>query len=208
MSQRTRGMSERSAGGPDDRSGPVAGGRFVAFLRAINVGGHTVKMDRLRALFADAGYSDVATFIASGNVVFGADNAGAGDESGGLEARIERHLFEALGYDVATFIRPLPRLAGIAAAPPFGNGGTTDGGTLYIGFLKAAPEPAASAALSQLQSDTDDFVLRDRELYWLCRTRFSDSPVSGALLEKTLGTPLTLRNVKTLHRIIDKFAAG
>ncbi|MEJ2185320.1 MAG: DUF1697 domain-containing protein [Gemmatimonadota bacterium] len=185
-----------------NRSPPGSDGRLVAFLRAINVGGHTVKMDRLRALFEDMGFSDVATFIASGNVIFGAE-----DEGPALEARIERALFEALGYDVATFIRPLAFLAEIAAAPPFGNAGTTNGGTLYVGFLKTAAKPAARAALSKLRTDTDDFVLHDRELYWLCRTRFSDSPVSGALLEKSLAAPLTLRNAKTLDRIINKFAA-
>ncbi len=43
---------------------------YVAFLRAINVGGHNVKMEVLRALFEAQGYADVATFIASGNVIF------------------------------------------------------------------------------------------------------------------------------------------
>ena len=44
--------------------------RLVAFLRAINVGGHNVKMDRLRELFEALGLSNVETFIASGNVIF------------------------------------------------------------------------------------------------------------------------------------------
>jgi hypothetical protein len=44
--------------------------RYVAFLRAINVGGHVVKMDRLRTLFEGLGFANVSTFIASGNVVF------------------------------------------------------------------------------------------------------------------------------------------
>jgi uncharacterized protein (DUF1697 family) len=45
---------------------------YVALLRGINVGGHVVRMDRLRALFAEAGLSGVQTFIASGNVLFSA----------------------------------------------------------------------------------------------------------------------------------------
>ena len=44
--------------------------RHIAFLRAINVGGHTVTMDRLRQLFTGLGLKDVETFIASGNVIF------------------------------------------------------------------------------------------------------------------------------------------
>jgi uncharacterized protein (DUF1697 family) len=44
--------------------------QYVAFLRGINVGGHRVKMDRLREIFEETGLSDVSTFIARGNVVF------------------------------------------------------------------------------------------------------------------------------------------
>ena len=53
--------------------------RYVAFLRAINVGGHVVKMERLRALFEDLGFAKVETLIASGNVIFEtrAEDAGA-----------------------------------------------------------------------------------------------------------------------------------
>lgn len=193
-------MSDPTSEPASNRSPPRASGGFVAFLRAINVGGHTVKMDRLRALFAETGVEDVATFIASGNVVFR-----AGEPGPALEARFERHLFEALGYDVATFVRPLSRLAEIAATSPFGNGGTENGGTLYVGFLKEPAKAAAREALKDLRSDTDDFVLQDRELYWLCHTRFSDSPVSGALLEKTLGAQLTIRNANTLKRMAAKF---
>jgi uncharacterized protein (DUF1697 family) len=63
-------------------------------------------------------------------------------------------------------------------------------------------------ALEDLRSDTDDFVLQDRELYWLCRTRFSDSPVSGGMLEKALATSLTIRNANTLQRMVEKFTAA
>jgi len=44
--------------------------RYVALLRGINLGGHTVKMDRLKKLFEELGLKNVETFIASGNVIF------------------------------------------------------------------------------------------------------------------------------------------
>jgi len=47
--------------------------RYIAFLRAINVGGHTVKMDRLRALFQELGLADVRTFMEFGPRVPGTD---------------------------------------------------------------------------------------------------------------------------------------
>ena len=66
--------------------------RYVAFLRAINVGGHVVKMDRLRRIFESMRFRNVETFIASGNVIFEA--AGNADV---LERRIEKGLAVGAG---------------------------------------------------------------------------------------------------------------
>jgi uncharacterized protein (DUF1697 family) len=66
--------------------------RYIAFLRAINVGGHTVKMDVLRQHFAALGFSNVETFIASGNVVFET----TAKNTRTLEQKIEKHLRAAL----------------------------------------------------------------------------------------------------------------
>ena len=74
--------------------------RYIAFLRAINVGGHTVTMDRLRALFTSLGFTRVETFIASGNVIFDTPSRSPTK----LESNIEQHLQLALGYEVRTFL--------------------------------------------------------------------------------------------------------
>ena len=88
--------------------------RHIAFLRAINVGGHTVKMDLLCRLFEELGLKDVETFIASGNVIFRSPA-----KSASLEVKVERHLRQALGYEVATFIRNEAEIAAVAAYRPF-----------------------------------------------------------------------------------------
>ena len=85
--------------------------RFIAFLRAINVGrGRTVKMHSLRTVFESLGFSSVATFIASGNVVFETTTK----KSRTLERKIEKSLKEALGYEVRPFVRGAAELANIA----------------------------------------------------------------------------------------------
>lgn len=89
--------------------------RYFAFLRAINVGGHTVKMDTLWQIFESLGYSSVDTYIASGNVIFECP----GMERVWLEREIEARLREALGYDVATFLRTPDELAVIVAYRAF-----------------------------------------------------------------------------------------
>src|SRR5215471_9205178 len=90
--------------------------RFIAFLRAINVGGgRTVKMQSLRQAFESLGFSRVATFIASGNVVFETTTK----ETKALERKIEKALREALGYEVRTFVREEAELAKIVNHWPF-----------------------------------------------------------------------------------------
>lgn len=62
--------------------------RYIALLRGINVGGHRVKMDRLRTLFEALRFSDVSTFIAGGNVSFRTPSG----EAAKIEKKIEAHL--------------------------------------------------------------------------------------------------------------------
>jgi uncharacterized protein (DUF1697 family) len=177
--------------------------RYVAFLRAINVGGHTVKMDRLRALFAELGLKNVETFIASGNVLFDAPSAGLTK----LELRIEAHLEEALGYEVLTYIRPLSSLASVATGHPF-DSHEADGHALSIGFLKAPLSADRSAALKALANDYDTFHVGDRQVYWLCRGRISDSKLFGKVLDRAMGSPATFRNVTTVRKLAAKIAAS
>lgn len=176
--------------------------RYCAFLRAINVGGHTVKMDQLRALVEQLGYTNVATYIASGNVMFDAPD----DDAPALEAQIERHLHAALGYEVTTFLRTAGELAAVAAYTPFpAETGSVHG--LYVSFLKAPLADAVQQRVLALGSDTDAFHMHGRELYWLCRVRLSDSPLfSGTLLPKTVGVPTTMRNITTVRKLAAKFA--
>src|SRR5262249_24947608 len=105
--------------------------RFIAFLRAVNVGGHNVKMDHLRQLFGSLDFTSVETFIASGNVVFESTLMSAN----GLKQKIESKLREALGYEVATFIRTEAELAAIASYQPFPPSDLDLAVALNIAFL-------------------------------------------------------------------------
>jgi uncharacterized protein (DUF1697 family) len=177
--------------------------KYVAFLRAINVGGHTVKMDQLRELFAALGFTNVETFIASGNVIFDS----AVKNTAALEKKIEKHLLQALGYEVATFIRSTTELADIAKHKPFPDSDlNADGNVLYVGFMAAVPSDAAREKLLASATKTDDFRLRGREVFWLLRTRFSDSEFSGGKLGKILGLPATLRNATTVKKLAAKYS--
>ena len=173
--------------------------KYFAFLRAINVGGRTVRMERLRREFEALGLSAVETFIASGNVVF--ESRAKNEQL--LCEKIERQLKNTLGFEVATFLRSASELAIIADHSPFRAEAAGD--SVFVAFLSAAPDPGATKNLIACRSETDEFHVYQREVYWLCRKRMSDSKFSGARLEKILGQPATIRNMTTIQKLAAKY---
>jgi uncharacterized protein (DUF1697 family) len=179
--------------------------QYIAFLRAINVGGHTVKMDHLRTLFEQLEVDDVATFIASGNVIFTTSSGTART----LEQRIESHLATSLGYDVATFLRTPTAVNDIAAYDPFPDVTWQDAGySLYVMFLQSPPAAAAARAAAALSNDVDTLRVHGRELYWLSAKTLGQSSLTGAQLERALGQPGTMRNITTVRRLAAKYGAA
>jgi uncharacterized protein (DUF1697 family) len=177
--------------------------RYIAFLRAVNVGGHnTVKMDFLRQLFESLGFSNVETFIASGNIVFETRSKNAQV----LEREIENRLRAALGYEVATFIRTDAELAAIANYKPFSQSDLDRAAALNIAFLADGLDDKSSQRLMALRTDIDDFHIHEREVYWLCRKKQSGSKISNAVLEKVLGQKSTLRGANTVRKMAAKYS--
>jgi len=172
--------------------------RYVAFLRAINVGGHVVKMERLRELFETLGVRGVETFIASGNVIFET----RATDAAALELKIERLLEKELGYEVATFLRTTDELAAVATHVPFASP-LPDGHALWVGFLKEEPGDERRAALLAHRSETDDLAVHGRELWWR-RVPGTDSKLTNARLERAVG-PATMRNVTTVRKLAAKY---
>jgi uncharacterized protein (DUF1697 family) len=177
--------------------------RYIAFLRAINVGGHTVTMEALRQHFQALGFTNVETFIASGNVIFETPARNARS----LEKNIEKYLGAALGYEVATFIRTEAELAAIVDEQPFPLDALTAAQAYNVAFLAEALNAAAHKKVLALRTDLDEFRVQGREVYWLCRKKQSESKFSNAVLEKTLGQSATIRGMNTLQKLLAKYGA-
>ncbi len=171
--------------------------RYLALLRAINVSGHTIKMDALRQHFETLGFKNIETFIASGNVIFET----ASKSPATLEKKIEAHLHQVLGYPVATFLRTpaeLTATAQFAASLPAAT-------ALNLAFLKAPLAAPDQKKLLALKNAIDDFRIQGRELYWLCLKKQSESKFSNAVLEKTLRVQATLRGANTVAKLAEKY---
>ena len=172
--------------------------RFVAFLRAINVGGHKIiKMDDLKKIFQSFGLENVQSFIQSGNIIFESQET----NTNSLEKKLENQLEQALGYKVELFLRTVKEVADLANKSPFKP---KEGETVHIVFLNEKPDKTMKQALMAFRSEADDFVLKGREVYNLRRDR-NKSIFSNMFMEKTLRVPATSRNLTTIQKITKKY---
>jgi uncharacterized protein (DUF1697 family) len=172
--------------------------RYVALLRAINVGKRIVKMDRLRAEFDAMGFKNVETLIASGNVLFESPSK----SSAALEKRIEAQLLESLGYDVDTYVRTPAELAAVCALRPFADSAAhAASNALYVGFVKAPPAKDACARLMDLGNEIDQFRVHGREYFWSSLKSMGQSKITGVMIERALGAASTARNITTVRKL-------
>ncbi|MBK8476848.1 MAG: DUF1697 domain-containing protein [Opitutaceae bacterium] len=176
---------------------------FIAFLRGINLGKRRLPMSRLKALFEELKFKDVATFIASGNVLFTATER----DTAKLEARIGAHLEKSLGYSVDTFVRTAEAVAAVAAAKVFPEDGR-DGVTIHVAFLQRELPAEVATKLAGIRTADDEFRVIGREFYWLCRIRTSDSKVWTLPEMKALRLPtVTMRNLGSVRKLVAKHVA-
>jgi uncharacterized protein (DUF1697 family) len=176
---------------------------YAAFLRGVNLGkNRRVKNEALKAAFEGVGLGGVATFRASGNVVFDSDLE-VGEEE--LGARVEAGLVDALGFEVAIFLRSARQVRAIAAHEPFDEaraGAST--GKLQVALLPDAPGKLARGEALALAVEEDPLAIRGRELYWLPKARMVDSELDLRALESLVG-PWTMRTMGTIEQIAAKY---
>jgi len=175
--------------------------RHAAFLRGMNLGGRRLTNERLRGCFTAMGFDEVATFRASGNVIFTATE----QPVGALERHIEAELEGALGYAVPTFIRAAADLRAIAARRPFAKEAPKrPAGKLQVALLAAPPSRATRSRLLALASDEDRLELGPRELYWLPSGGILESALDMKALEQLVG-PMTMRTMGTVELIAERY---
>src|SRR3954454_21008847 len=134
---------------------------FIAFLRAVNVGGRTVKMAALREELEDNGFTDVATFIASGNVKVTTPMRSAAK----VETELEKLLQGWLGFDVPTMVRTPRQLTEVYVAGAPLKSPLSDAPRHYVSFLKDKPSAAAVKALEAWDKPQERAQVVGREVH-------------------------------------------
>lgn len=174
--------------------------RYVAFLRGMNLGKRRIKNEELRAEFETLGFEDVATFRASGNVIFGA----AKQSESALTTMIEHGLGDALSYEVPAFLRSCKEVTAIAAQEPFdAKAVAASKGKLQVTMLAKKPTAAARKKVLALATDQDQLAIESRELFWLPSGGTLESDLDHKAIAKALGQG-TQRTMGTIEQVASK----
>jgi uncharacterized protein (DUF1697 family) len=171
-------------------------GRMLALLRAVNVGGRKLPMAELRALCADFGWTDVETYIQSGNVVFGAKDAPEAAEKK-LHAAIEK----AFGYDAPVIVRTAAEWAKLAAANPFPTEAKDEPNRLHL-LVSKAPLKEGAAEVIQARATAGESVKAAGGALWFHYPNGAGtSKLSPSLIDRAIGSPGTARNFNTVLKL-------
>lgn len=172
--------------------------RYVALLRAINVGGNsTIKMAELRELGERLGFADVATLLQSGNLTFEATETDPDD----LEQRWEQAVAESFGVSTAFIIRTTPQWQALIAANPFPAEAKADPSHLLVLPSKDALGEAAIAALRAAIQGRERIAGGERCLFAHYPDGIGRSKLTVKLIERHLGTLVTGRNWNTVLKL-------
>ncbi len=171
--------------------------RQVLLLRGINLGPtRRVPMADLRAMFGDAGYGDVRTYVQSGNVVVSSDAAPAQ-----LEREASGLIAERFGFDVPVVVRTRDELAAVVAADPLGDV-VEDPKRYQVSFLDAPLADDVGQRLRALVVEPEALVVADREIYAWHPAGVARSKLWSGLAGKGLGVTATARNWTTVTTLL------
>jgi len=172
--------------------------RYIALLRAINVGGYRrIKMEDLRNMFTEMDFEDVETYIQSGNVIFNSGN----DNDREIADRIERQIEEIFGHDVPVLLRTATELDRIVGEVPFKK---REGWMRYITFLPEAPPSKKKDELESMSGEIEQFRVANREVYsFVDKQTEEKTDFSNSFIEKQFGLAGTTRNLRTVNRILE-----
>jgi uncharacterized protein (DUF1697 family) len=173
--------------------------RWIALLRGINVGGHNkIPMAELRALCSNIGWQDVATYIQSGNILFGA--------AGSMSA-LEKQLAEAIachfGHRIHVIVRPAAAWPLYVRLNPFPEASAAEPNRVMLALAKGKLAPDAADNLNLYTTSGESIAQRNDSLWIHYASGSARSKITPALLDRLAGSPVTTRNWRTVLQIND-----
>ena len=173
---------------------------YIAMLRGINVSGYKIiKMERLRAALASLGFSDVKTYIQSGNVVFKSATA----STSSLEKKIAGEILEAFGFAIPVAVRTPGELGAVLKNNPLLEPPGLEEARLHVSFLSEPAPKSAAEILKPLAAKSERFAVCGQEIYLYCPDGYGETQLSNSAIEKKLSVQASTRNWKTVNTLFE-----
>ncbi len=173
---------------------------YISLLRGINVGGHVkIKMPVLKELYAALGFTNIKSYIQSGNIVF--DSAHVADAK--LAIMIENSIAETFSFSVSVLLKRKNEFKKIMDNNPYLGQQAIDITKLHITFLSELPDKALLDKLSQKESGSDQFHIADDVIYLHCPNGYGRTKLTNAYFERTLKIKATTRNWRTASTLYE-----
>jgi len=177
-------------------------GRKLALLRGINVGGRVLPMAELRDLCSKLGWTEVQTYIQSGNVIFE-----SADEPAALEASLEAALAERFGFNVPVMVRTPAQWAVYPAGNPFLEAARDEPKWLML-LVPKRPPAADAVELLKARATMGEKVGRTGDGLWIWFAGgVAGSKLSPLLIDKLVDSPATSRNHRTVMKLKEMLEA-
>jgi uncharacterized protein (DUF1697 family) len=170
--------------------------KYIAFLRGINVGNIRIKMTDLKAAFTQMGFTDVVTYLQTGNVVFHSDKT-----LDAIKPILEKGLSDTFNYDAYVLLYPFEVLTSTIAACPFQSSETHHN---YVMFISNPMIFEELYTLSRgLGEETHLIEAGNGVLYWKVEIGKSlDTPFAKLTAKAKYKSSGTVRNINTLEKMI------
>jgi uncharacterized protein (DUF1697 family) len=171
--------------------------KYISILRGINVGGNRViKMDVLKMMYQNLNFTNIKTYIQSGNVIFESKNT----DCETLASTISQKIKQTFGYDVPVIVKTKDEMNIVLANNPFIN--SQEAQFLHLTFLSAQP---TQDNINKIKGDfgNDAFVFAQKSVYLYCPNGYSNTKLTNGFLESKLNVMATTRNWKTVATLTE-----
>ncbi|NQZ12680.1 MAG: DUF1697 domain-containing protein [Algicola sp.] len=175
--------------------------KFISILRGINVSGQKkIKMADLKALYEGLGFSNVSTYIQSGNVLFECEQ----NDKSPLKTQIEQAITKAYSFDVPVDVRTVDEFKAVLANLPFdGIELEKDGTQVMVTFLAGEPHQDKIDAIATYVKAPEKLVVDGSVVYLHCPNGYGKSKLTNVFIEKKLAVCATTRNLKSVTKLCE-----
>lgn len=157
-------------------------------------------MSDLKKLFGELGFSNIITYIQSGNVIFDSKSTKNNIE---LANNIEQIISRTYGFEVQVIVRTVPELQRSIAANPFLEVQDIEIEGHCLTFLKSLPSKEKLDNIRGFDFSPDKFEIIDKDVFIYCSGRYSDSKLTNKFFESKLNVLATTRNWKTVRKLFE-----